>query len=111
MVSHRWIIDRLLLARTHFAYGDQYDYFDHFNTIGWTRLGSKQHPHALAVLLSDGPAGRKWMDVGKPHTTFRDLTQHISDPITTNDHGWAEWRCNGGSVSVWVEEAAWPPGA
>ena len=74
MVSHRWIIDRLLLARTHFAYGDQYDYFDHFNTIGWTRLGSKQHPHALAVLLSDGPAGRKWMDVGKPHTTFRDLT-------------------------------------
>lgn len=103
--SHRWILDRLLLARQHFSYGDQYDYFDHFNTIGWTRLGSTEHPHAMAVLMSDGPAGTKWMEVGRPHTVFHDLTGHISDPITTNEHGWAEWRCNGGSVSVWVEEA------
>jgi len=104
--SHRWILDRLLLARTCFAYGDQYDYFDHFNTIGWTRLGDDEHPYAMAVLLSDGPAGTKWMEVGRPSTRFRDLTGTIKEPILTNEHGWAEWRCNGGSVSVWVEEAA-----
>ena len=104
--SHRAILDKLLLARNHFAYGDQYDYFNHYNTIGWTRLGSQDHPHALAVLMSDGSAGNKWMEVGKKNTTFRDLTGHISDPITTNADGWAEWRCNGGSVSVWAEEAA-----
>ena len=56
--------------------------------------------------MSDGSAGSKWMEVGKKNTTFRDLTGHISDPITTNADGWAEWRCNGGSVSVWAEEAA-----
>jgi alpha-amylase len=106
MPSHRFLIDRFLLARGHCAYGPQYDYLDHFNTIGWTRLGSAGHPRAMAVLMSDGDAGRKWMEVGKRHTVFRDLTGHIREPITSNADGWAEWRCPGGSVSVWVEEEA-----
>jgi alpha-amylase len=46
------------------------------------------------------------MEVGKRNTVFRDLTGGISEPITSNGDGWAEWRCNGGSVSVWVEESA-----
>jgi glycosidase len=104
MDSHQWIIDRLLFARVNFAYGPQYDYIDHFNTIGWTRLGSEQHPHAMAVILSDGPAGSKWMEVGKPNRPFYDITGHIKGPIHTNEYGWAEFRCNGGSVSVWVEQ-------
>jgi hypothetical protein len=24
--------------------------------------------------------------------------------VVTNDAGWGEFRCNGGSVSVWVQE-------
>jgi alpha-amylase len=46
------------------------------------------------------------MEVGKRHTSYRDLTGHIREAITTNADGWAEWRCPGGSVSVWVEEEA-----
>lgn len=104
MDSHRWIIDRLLFARKNFAYGPQYDYFDHPDIIGWTRLGSEQHPKAMAVLMSDGPGGSKWMEVGRPNATFYDLTEHIKEPVQTNEHGWGEFRCNGGSVSVWVEK-------
>ncbi|MEO1210227.1 MAG: alpha-amylase [Cyanobacteria bacterium J06638_20] len=104
MDSHKWIIDRLLFARQHFAYGPQYDYLDHFNTIGWTRLGTEEHPGAMAVILSDGSEGHKWMEVGKPNTQFYDITGHIKQPIKTNEWGWGEFRCNGGSVSVWVEE-------
>ncbi|MFQ4138321.1 alpha-amylase [Nodosilinea sp. PGN35] len=104
MDSHRDILDRLLMGRKHFAYGPQYDYFDHPNVVGWTRLGSDGHPRAMAVLLSNGAEGTKWMEVGKPNTTFYDLTGHISHTITTNDDGWAEFRCGGGSVSVWVED-------
>lgn len=98
------ILDKLLHARRHYAYGPQYDYFDHFNTIGWTRLGTAEHPQAMAVILSDGPAGNKWMEVGKAHAQFIDITGHISEPIYTNADGWAEFRCNGGSVSVWVQQ-------
>jgi alpha-amylase len=104
MVSHRWILDKLLYARKHYAYGDQYDYFDHFNTIGWTRLGDEDHPKAMAVIMSDGAEGAKWMEVGQPRAKFVDITEHVKDPIYTNDWGWAEFRCNGGSVSVWVQE-------
>lgn len=42
--SHRFRIDRFLLARGHCAYGPQYDYLDHFNSIGWTRLGTPGSP-------------------------------------------------------------------
>ena len=102
--SHRPIIDKLLYARKNFAYGPQYDYFDHFNTVGWTRLGDSQHPRAMAVIMSDGPMGYKWMEVAKPNSKFIDITGHITEPIWTNQNGWAEFRCNGGSVSVWVQE-------
>ncbi|HBB33100.1 MAG TPA: alpha-amylase [Cyanobacteria bacterium UBA8803] len=102
--SHRWLIDKFLYARQHFAYGPQYDYFDHWNTIGWTRLGDENHPGGMAVLMSDGPAGSKWMEVGQPNTKFVDLTEHIKEPVYTNEWGWGEFRCQGGSVSVWIQE-------
>ncbi|NEQ76921.1 MAG: alpha-amylase [Okeania sp. SIO2C9] len=102
--SHRWIIDKLLFARKYFAYGEQYDYFDHYNTVGWTRLGNEEHPKAMAVIMSDSYPGYKWMEVGKPNAKFYDLTEHIQEPIYSNDSGWAKFRCNGGSVSVWLQE-------
>ncbi len=104
MPSHRWMIDKFLYARQNFAYGPQYDYFDHWNTIGWTRLGNTEHPKAMAVILSDGPEGSKWMEVGKPNTRFIDLTEQIPTPVLTNDDGWGEFRCKGGSVSVWIQD-------
>jgi alpha-amylase len=110
LASHRSIIDLLLLARRFFAYGEQRDYFDDANVIGWSRLGTESHPHTLAVVLSDGIEGRKWMDVGKTHTRYRDLTGHCPESIETNEDGWGEFRCNGGSVSVWVEVTCLPSG-
>ncbi|MEL6937601.1 MAG: alpha-amylase [Cyanobacteria bacterium J06598_1] len=102
--SHQWLIDKFLGARRQNAYGDQYDYFDHANTIGWTRLGTEEFPGGMAVVISNGDDGEKWMEVGQANRTYVDLTEHINDPITTNDEGWAHFRCNAGSVSVWVPE-------
>lgn len=104
MDSHKEIIDRLLFARQNFAFGPQYDYFDHANTIGWTRLGVPEHPQAMAVIMSNGDTGTKWMEVAKPNTVFHDITENITEDIETNDKGWGEFRCKGGSVSVWVEK-------
>ena len=106
--SHRTILDHLLLARRYFAYGAQRDYFDHPNVIGWTRLGSEHHRRSMAVVLSDGPQGSKWMETGQAHTSYRDLTDHCPATVTTNGDGWGEFLCAGGSVSVWVESAHLP---
>jgi alpha-amylase len=100
--SHRDILDQLLEARQHNAYGEQYDYFDHANTIGWTRLGDKEHPGGMAVVLSNGGEGTKWMEVKQPNSTYIDITKNIKKSVTTNKEGWADFRCKAGSVSVWI---------
>ena len=103
MPSHRCLIDRFLAARRDHA-GPQIDYLDHWNRIGWTRLGDDHHPQAMAVLMSDGDAGTKWMDARRPNSPFHDITGHVPEPVVTNQDGWGEFRCNGGSVSVWVQD-------
>ncbi|MDG4595094.1 MAG: hypothetical protein P9F75_05265 [Candidatus Contendobacter sp.] len=44
------------------------------------------------------------MEVRKPSARFVDLTEQIRKPVYTNDAGWGEFKCQGGSVSVWIEE-------
>jgi len=102
MPSHKWLIDRFLHTRRTHAFGDQIDYFDHPNRIGWTRTGNTEHPGGMAVLISNDADGSKSMNTGSPGTTYADVTEHIKETVTTNGEGWAEFRCNGRSVSVWV---------
>ncbi|KGF72203.1 cytochrome C oxidase subunit II [Neosynechococcus sphagnicola sy1] len=100
--SLKFLIDKMLFARKTFAYGDQYNYFDHPNTIGWTRLGNDEKPGGMAIVLSNGDAGSKYMEVGQPNRTYIDITEHSDKSIETNEEGWAEFRCEAGSISVWV---------
>lgn len=102
MDSHKWLIDKFLEVRQECAFGEQYDYFDHPNCIGWTRMGNEEHPGGMAVVMSNGSDASKWMEVGQPNRTYIDITDHIKEPITTNDEGWAEFSCLAGSVSVWI---------
>ena len=54
--------------------------------------------------MSNGSGGSKWMEVGKPNAKFYDLTEQIQEPVYTNEEGWADFRCNDGSVSVWIQD-------
>ncbi|PKL85591.1 MAG: alpha-amylase [Ignavibacteriae bacterium HGW-Ignavibacteriae-1] len=102
MESHQWLIDQFLSVRKEYAHGDQYDYFDHPNCIGWTRIGQKAKQRGMAVLISNGDDGFKNMETSSPDTAYIDITKQIAGTITTNKAGWGEFRCKGGSVSVWV---------
>jgi alpha-amylase len=103
LTSHRKLIDDLLEARAKYTYGDEHDYFDHPTCVGWVWTGDGEHPGALAVLMSTGDAGVKRMKTFQPGKTFRDLTGHWPEPVTTDagDDGEGEFRCPPGSVSVW----------
>ncbi|KNC85123.1 alpha-amylase [Sphaeroforma arctica JP610] len=103
MPSHRYLIDKFLYARKHFAYGQQNDYFDHQDCLGWTCLGDEGHEGTMAVILTDAGEDSKHMETGKPNTSYVDITGHIEESVTTDENGWAEFKCDGGSVSVWVE--------
>lgn len=104
--SHKQAIDQLLSARKDYAYGAQNSYLDHWDVIGWTRLGNAEHPKAMAVIISDGPAGQKWMDVARANTTFTDLSGNHGATVVTNNDGWGNFPVNGGSYSVWVEQSS-----
>ena len=97
----------LLEARRRCAYGRQNDYFDHANTIGWTREGDDWHENSgLACVMTNGGEGSKRMYVGEKFrgATFRDITGNREETVVIDDDGSAEFRCNGGSVSVWVRQ-------
>ncbi|MGB4772381.1 MAG: alpha-amylase [Chitinophagaceae bacterium] len=97
-------LEGLLWARHHVAYGEQHDYFDHPNCIGWVRTGDEFHV-GCAVVMSNGDAGMKRMNIGNQNAgkAFRDALMNIDHNIVVNEEGWAEFICAPGSVSVWVE--------
>ena len=103
LTSHKVLLDVFLKVRRENAYGEEYDYFDNEHVIGWTRLGDESHKKAIAVVLSNGEGGTKSMEVKRVQTEFIDLTGHREESVKTNDQGWGDFPCNGGSVSVWVE--------
>ncbi|PKI16274.1 alpha-amylase [Colwellia sp. 12G3] len=102
--SQKENIDELLNARKKYAYGTQISYMDHHDVIGWTRLGDAEHPQAMAVIMTDGASGSKWMNVNRVNRVFIDVTGNNTAVVTTNADGWGEFPVNGGSYSVWVEE-------
>ncbi|MBN1548222.1 MAG: alpha-amylase [Syntrophaceae bacterium] len=105
MPSHRWMIDRFLYTRRTYGFGEESDYFDHQNCIGWTRRGNSEHPGGIAVLLSNDVDGLKSMNTGNPGIRYTDITEHIKETVVTNSEGWGEFKCKGCSVSVWVPTA------
>lgn len=89
-------LEKMISIRSTFAYGDQIDYFDYPNVIGWTRASG------LAVVMSNGDYGWKHMRLGHPGQVFVDALGHRGEEIVIGDDGWADFTANGRSVSVWV---------
>ncbi|MFD2881407.1 alpha-amylase domain-containing protein [Paenibacillus rhizoplanae] len=98
-------IDPLLCARYTKAYGEQDDYFDHPNTIGWVRRGVQEiEGSGCAVVISNGDNGEKRMFVGEARSgeEWEDFTHNREESVTIGEDGWAVFPVNGGSVSVWA---------
>ncbi|MED1467632.1 alpha-amylase [Bacillus salipaludis] len=100
-------IDPLVYARYHKAYGEQEDYFDNANLIGWVRRGVKEFERSgCAVVISNSDGGEKRMFVGKERAgeVWVDVTGTRDETITIEEDGFASFPVNGGSVSVWAQQ-------
>ncbi|KAN0070888.1 Glycoside hydrolase superfamily [Elaphomyces granulatus] len=98
----------LTLARKLYAYGEQRDYFDRPNCIGFVRYGDRRRPSGLACVLSNGPASSKYMFVGESHAgeQWTDLLAWRRDVVVIDSRGFGDFPVSGKSVSVWVNAAA-----
>ena len=96
----------LMLLRRDRAYGEQVDYFDDPNVVGFTRLGDDDHyKSGVAVVMSDKYEGSKRMYVGTKFAgeKFFDALGHRDDEVVIGEDGFGEFGVNGGSVSVYVK--------
>jgi len=97
----------MVQIRRDLSHGVQRDYLDHPNCIGWTRGGTAEDENSgLAVVLSNGEEGEKNMEVGMGHVgkVFIDALGHRTEEVTIDEHGWAQFFCAAGSVSVWISK-------
>ena len=100
--SFQDVLDKLLDIRLNLAYGEQNDYFDDANCIGWTRQG-KDDGQPIAVLISNDQAASKSMFVG-PEWAGREFSDYLgnsSQTVTIDDQGWGEFPVEEKSVSAW----------
>ena len=102
-------LGKLIKLRRRYAYGAQEDYMDDEHIIGWTRLGDADHRDSgMAVVLSDGDAGMKRMNVGagRAGEAFHDALGGCPDPVTIDADGFGEFRVEARSAAVWVPSGA-----
>ena len=101
--SFQEVLDTLLYARKELAYGEQIDYFDDPNCIGWTRSGNEGGT-PLAVTISNDAANSKTMEIGSDWAgqTFHDILGNCSDTVTIDEDGWGDFPVSEKSVSVWT---------
>lgn len=100
------MLNNMIRFRKNYAYGEQNDYFDHPNTIGWVRLGDEDHPNGCAVVLTNGSDGYKDMFVGEMHVgeTWTDKVGNNSAQVTIDEHGYGRFAVAGGSVACYTKK-------
>lgn len=98
----------LTLARKMYAYGEQNDYFDEPNLIGWVRRGTWDRPAGCAVVLSNAEMGEKRMFVGEVHAgeKWTDIMGWESKEVEIGKDGFGMFTVGGCSVSVWASADA-----
>ncbi|MGT2929113.1 alpha-amylase [Streptococcus dentasini] len=99
-------LDTLLYVRCNHVYGEQVDYFDDANCIGWVNRGDDRHPEGVAVVISNGPTTSKRMNMGSYNAgkSFVDLMGTYCEPIELDEEGWADFPVQDQSLSVWVNQ-------
>lgn len=103
-------LPRLIKIRERYAYGKEHLFFDDGSLVGFTREGDDEHPDSgVAVLLTDSVGGSKRMYLGERYAGRRmaDALGSVSGTVEIGADGFGTFSVKGGSVSVWVLEAAW----
>lgn len=98
----------IMHARKLYAYGEQDDYRDEANCIGFVRRGTHDRPDGLACVMSNADAGEIQMHVGPMHKgeVWTDILGWAQGEVTIDDEGNGKFQCPGVSVAIWVKKDA-----
>jgi alpha-amylase len=98
----------LALARKLYAYGEQDEYLDNANCIGFVRRGTADRKDGLACVMSNTVPGEIKMAVGDMHAgeVWTDVLGNQGREVKIESDGYAVFPVPGTSVSVWVNREA-----
>ena len=98
-------LETIIELRKEKAYGEQHDYFDHPDYIGWTREGDEEHiKSGLAVVISNACDGEKRMYIGTQFAggKFIDALGNCEEEVIIDEEGYGRFKVKGKSASIWV---------
>lgn len=97
------MIDKMLDVRKKYAFGNQDDYFDNPQVVGWVRRTDAK-TSSLAVLISIGDMAEKQMFVGEEEAgkVYIDLSGNNKNQVTIDEDGNGMFNVGPGSVSYWA---------
>ncbi len=103
-------LGKLIKLRHSYAYGEQVDCFNDEHAIGWVRRGDEEHVNSgLAVVMSNAASGGCLrMNIGSSFAgeSFYDVLGNCTEPVLIDEEGNGDFRCEGGSVAIWVRKGA-----
>lgn len=99
------MLDKMLDVRKKYAFGNQDEYFDDPQVVGWVRR-TDEKTSSLAVLISIGDMAEKQMFVGEEEAgkTYIDLSGNNKNQVTIDEDGNGIFEVGPGSVSYWAEK-------
>lgn len=99
------MIDNMLDVRKKYSFGDQDEYFDNPQVVGWVRRTDNE-TSSLAVLISIGDMAEKQMFVGEEEAgkVYIDLSGNNKNTVTIDEDGNGVFNVGPGSVSYWAAE-------
>ncbi len=100
-------LETLMAIRQQLAFGNQVDYFDDPDRIGWVMTGDFEHEHSgFAVLMTNGSGGEKEMTISGIHAgkTFVDVLNNQQEKVVLDENGKGVFPVKDGSISVYLNE-------
>jgi len=97
-------INRLIYLRQNYCFGEEDDYFQDPNLIGWVRKGTEDNPLKTAVVVSNKEGGSIRMHIGHEFIgrEYLDKLGRSNDVVVVDNDGFGSFNTPGAGVSVWV---------
>lgn len=101
-------LEMLMKLRTTMTFGNQVDYFDDPNCIGWVLTGDNtQKDSGMAIVMTDSQGQEKEMTISALHKgkTFVDILGNNDKKVTLDENGRGIFPVNNGQISIYAQES------
>ena len=93
-------LDILLSLRKEYLDGQQVDYFDDEDCIGWSNVSENK---SMVLILTNGIGKSKHIQVFDTNCYYKDVLNNSED-VYINEEGYGDFSCPNGSISIYIRK-------